>query len=159
MWDVNALTMTIMIINFKEMLAILPILYPGKKGQFLSWRFACFGGGGLPGGDCCPGGGGTGTWVWPQPFYIGPTASHLPTINMGRPFYRRKLDATYQCPHEPLNDWFRVARSRKLCRKLDATKLYPTEPFSSSHHAMFKPAASSAHVTSQWRTLVCLINI
>ena len=30
------------------------------------------------------------------------TAGHLPTVNMGRPFYRWKLDATYQCPHEPL---------------------------------------------------------
>ena len=39
------------------------------------------------------------------------------------------------------NHLFSLPRSWKLCRKLDATKLYRTEPFSFSHPAMFKPAA------------------
>ena len=72
----------------------------------------------------------------PQPFYIQPAI--FPQLTWGGHFTGGSLTPPISAR---MNHWFRVARSRKRYRKLDATKLYPTEPFSSSHHAMFKPAA------------------
>ena len=74
--------------------------------------------------------------VLPQPFYIQPAI--FPQLTWGGHFTGGSLTPPISAR---MNHWFIVARSRKLCRKLDATKLYPTEPFSSSHLAMFKPAA------------------
>ena len=71
-----------------------------------------------------------------QPFNIQPAI--FPQLTWGGHFTGGSLTPPISAC---MNHCFRVARSRKLCRKLDATKLYPTEPFSSSHHAMFKPTA------------------
>ena len=76
------------------------------------------------------------SWEEAQPFYIQPAI--FPQLTWGGHFTGGSLTPPISAR---MNHWFRIARSRERCRKLDATKLYPTEPFSSSHHAMFKPAA------------------